>query len=677
MSRLLMRWIGWTGALVLGSTLLVPARAQDADDQQRGVARISVMDGEVSVRRGDSGDWVAGVINAPLMADDRISTGPNSRAEVQFDAANILRLGGTAEVRLATLEYGRFQIELAHGMATYRILRPTNANVEVDTPNISVRPSKVGAYRISVTDSGETQLVVRSGDVEVYTPRGSQWVNAGQMMVARGTTSDPEFQIVGAPPYDDWDRWCDSRDQMLTRSVSDQYVPQGVYGAEDLDNYGSWVNTPDYGYCWQPTVAADWAPYGSGRWVWEDWYGWSWVSYDPWGWAPYHYGRWFWRTHYGWMWYPGVMGVRHYWSPALVAFFGFGGGGGFGFGFGNVGWVPLAPYEVFHPWWGRGFYGRRDFDHNIHFTNVNITNVYRNARIQRGITAVGVSDFREGRFGRVMRPSMDQVRNAGVVRGAMPMSPTNANLRFSDRQVNYVPRSNGNTRFFQHQQPSVAQRVPFAQVRGGEPNGSAMQGSRNDSVNRGNAGGSASGWRRFGEPGGQSGNRVAPSVAPRNEGPNGGRFNQSPSMQNTRPDGAAGGWRRFGEPGAGRNAPAVNNGGGNAPRYNAPNIQRQESPRYNAPSTQRYEAPRYNAPSVQRQEAPRYNAPNMNRQEAPRYEAPRYNAPSAPRYEAPRTQAPRNFGGGGGGRPSGGGGHPAGGGGGGGGGSHGGGHGRR
>src|SRR5690348_18486379 len=95
-----LRYGALTGVVLLGFGVFTPARAQDPDDMQRGVARISLMNGEVSVRRGDSGDWVAGVINAPLLSDDRISTAPNSRAEVQFDSANLLRLGGNAELPL-------------------------------------------------------------------------------------------------------------------------------------------------------------------------------------------------------------------------------------------------------------------------------------------------------------------------------------------------------------------------------------------------------------------------------------------------------------------------------------------------------------------------------------------------------------------------------------------------
>src|SRR5438477_10150084 len=118
-----LRNLALTGALLAVAGSLAPIQAQDADDLKRGVARLSLINGDVNVRRGDSGDWVAGVINAPLLTGDRIATGPSSRAEVQFDASNALRIGANAEVHLAQLEYGRYQVEMARGLATYRILR--------------------------------------------------------------------------------------------------------------------------------------------------------------------------------------------------------------------------------------------------------------------------------------------------------------------------------------------------------------------------------------------------------------------------------------------------------------------------------------------------------------------------------------------------------------------------
>src|SRR5438477_7325986 len=54
-------------------------------DQQRGVARLSIVQGDVNVKRGDTGELVAAVMNAPVMVQDRVQTSPGSRAEVQLD----------------------------------------------------------------------------------------------------------------------------------------------------------------------------------------------------------------------------------------------------------------------------------------------------------------------------------------------------------------------------------------------------------------------------------------------------------------------------------------------------------------------------------------------------------------------------------------------------------------
>ncbi len=630
------RFLALTGAILGMAGSLTPARAQDPDDLKRGVARISLMNGDVSVRRGDSGEWVAGVINAPLLTDDRVATGPNSRTEVQFDASNLFRLGANGEVRLTQLEYGRYQMELARGVMTYRMLRTSEGNIEIDTPSLSVRPSRQGSFRISVNEGGETEVTARNGDVEVFTPHGSQWVRSGQTLMARGAANDAEFQVVPAGGMDDWDRWSDNRDRTITQSPSSRYVGPGVYGAEDLDAYGSWTPVPEYGYVWRPVVGADWAPYQTGRWVWEDWYGWTWVSYDPWGWAPYHYGRWFRDDRWGWCWYPGLITSRHYWSPALVGFFGFGSGIGVGFGFGNVGWVPLAPFEVFHPWWGRGFYGREGFNRSVNITNANITNVYRNAQYRNGITAVGANDFQSGRFNNVMRTTGAQVGSAGVIRGQMPFAGGSRNMRFSDNQAKVVPRGSENVRFFTQQQPNPVQRGQFNQGgaagAGRQTSQPAMaQSNRGQGTPQSN---DAGGWRRFGTPSGQQslsqGNQPAVN---RNSSVGTGQ-----ALRNDRPSSSQqGGWQRFGSPGS--NAPAQGQSP-SAPRQNyrsAPG--NQNSAPSGGSSYGRQESLRIAPPVVR--ERPSYSAPSYS---APRQSAPRY---SAPRQSAPSYSAPRSGGGGG------------------------------
>src|SRR6266496_2803029 len=102
-----------------------------------------------------------------------------------------------------------------------------------------------------------------------------------------------------------------------------------------LDPYGTWFETSDYRYVWQPREAEssrNWRPYTSGRWVYTD-AGWTWISEEPFGWATYHYGRWARLRGIGWVWVPGDE-----WAPAWVSW---------RKSNDYVGWAPLPPEARF------------------------------------------------------------------------------------------------------------------------------------------------------------------------------------------------------------------------------------------------------------------------------------------------------------------------------------------
>ena len=505
------------------------------EEPGRGVARISLMNGEVSVRRGDSGEWVAAALNAPLMAEDRVLTAAGARVEVQFDGANMARLASMTEVRLGQLENGHFQLQLARGLVTFRVLRKSPAQVEISTPSVAVHPMAQGVYRIEVREDGSVEITVRSGEAEVATPQGSERLPAGKTMMVRGDPADPEFQVAQAIGIDDWDKWNQRRDQELERSRSYNYVSPDVYGAEDLDASGSWVDTPPYGPCWYPRVEEGWAPYRHGRWSWMDYYGWSWISYDPWGWAPYHYGRWFYGSNHGWAWWPGARYGHHYWSPGLVAFVGWNSWGGahVGIGFGGIGWIPLAPFERYHPWYGRGYYsGYRNgyFGGGLNVVgDVNIGHLYRNARFRDGVTAVDTHGFISGRAGGPLRGGSELTRGS-LVRGVLPVTPGRESLRMSDRPVRMtnLPRGGSDGRFFSRMQTARTDRVSFDQQRRGL-----------EQMTRRTFGGTATGV-------GQGLNSGARSVAPQSGWRQAGGNAASGSAT-----GGSNNWRRFGEPGSG------------------------------------------------------------------------------------------------------------------------------
>jgi hypothetical protein len=459
--------ISFAAFLILGSSEALQAQdqqsqddvQQQSSDDQHEVARISLIQGDVSTERGDNSQWAAATVNTPVVSGDSVSTGANARTELQLDASDVLRVADNSSAKVASLSRQQIQVQVGQGLVTYTVLRPSDAAAEIDTPNVAVRPRGQGEYRILVDNNGQTQVIVRNGSADVSTPQGSTTVDAGQMITVQGT-DNPQYQTSAAPARDEWDSWNAGRDRSILSARSWSDTNRYYTGSEDLDPYGTWSEVPDYGRVWVPRAAPGWAPYRDGRWVYEPYYGWTWVSYEPWGWAPYHYGRWF---VYGgnWVWWPGPVAVypAYYpvWSPAYVSFFGFGGGGfgfgfGFGSGFGRVGWLPIGPCDWYHPWYGR-FGGRVNVVNitNIHNTTIinngvaplarggahtfsNINEFSNNARIRSGFSSMDGKDF-----GRTSVPSRQQainessLRQANLITGKMPVSPTRESFSPSGR----------------------------------------------------------------------------------------------------------------------------------------------------------------------------------------------------------------------------------------------------
>jgi hypothetical protein len=380
----------------------------------------------VNVFRGDSGDALSATINQPLETNDRVSTGEGSRAEVQFDSVNMIRLGANTDVRMGDLQYHRYLVEINQGTTLFRVLRESDAQIEISTPSISIAPLRQGIYRVAVRPDGSSEITVRAGEADLISPSGTERLSGGQTVLSRVSGNDSEIMSAGVLPYDEWDRWNADRDRFFERAPDvSRYAGPDIDGAQELANYGRWAWDPSYGYVWVPgNVGPDWAPYRDGRWDYLDYYGWSWTSYDPWGWAPYHYGNWY-RGSFGWAWYPGAIGPRHYWRPAMVGFFGFGSPGfgtSLGFGYGNVGWVPLAPYERYRPWYGRGYGGGH---YRTVVNNTNIVNVYRNARFNGAVTGLRAADFGRTGVGRnsFVRPESGDLARTGIVNGGAPFEP--------------------------------------------------------------------------------------------------------------------------------------------------------------------------------------------------------------------------------------------------------------
>jgi hypothetical protein len=487
------------------------SQTASAPAETNGVARISLIHGDVSTQRGDSKDWSAAALNAPLVAGDRVSTGDKARSEIQLDYANMLRLAEHTQANITALTHSQIQIQLGHGLASYSVFGNSDADAEIDTPNVAIHTERREAsFRILVTADDHTEVIVRKGEVEVTTPQGGTRVAQGQSIVIQGTGDQEQYKIGPALARDDWDQWVSDRDNMIRNAASRKRTNDYYVGAEDLDSYGTWTEVPDYGPVWRPTVSVGWAPYRAGHWVYEPYWGWTWVSYDPWGWAPYHYGRW--MMYDGWWgWWPGpVYGYPYYrpiWAPAYVSFFGWGRGFGFGFGFGwgSIGWLPLGPCDFFHPWWGRwggryGAVGWHDYNRGgfapLHggtrFSNVNLA---LHDEHFRGGTTVSGNEFGKGHMS-AEPMNHAQFQNAHFSTGKLPMTPSRESYSASGRPAAASTTRNvsENQHFFSARSATASPAMGRSAGNGREVsrpgNGGPNVGSNHVSSNNGSAAGS-------------------------------------------------------------------------------------------------------------------------------------------------------------------------------------------
>ncbi len=367
----------WRAALVTtllaAACLLIPiAQADEDKDPPTRVARVSDLDGSVSLQPGGQGDWGTAARNRPVTIGDKLWVDKDSRAELQAGQAS-LHLGSMTALSFLNLDQNMTQVRLPEGHLNFRVREMREGEVyEVDAPNLAFTVKQAGAFRIDVNENGDSSRVtVIRGEGQVTSGGKTYDVHAGESGEFKGT-ENVEYGIGPAPASDGLDRWAEQRDLKEENSASAKYVSRDMAGYDDLDDHGTWSEEPEYGHVWYPRdVAPGWAPYSNGYWSWVSPWGWTWVDYAPWGFAPFHYGRWAY-IHGGWGWCPGPIFGPAIYGPAFVGFYG--GGWGFGLGIG-VGWFPLGFGEPFFPWYHyRGGYLRNINIYNTRIRNVNVFN---------------------------------------------------------------------------------------------------------------------------------------------------------------------------------------------------------------------------------------------------------------------------------------------------------------
>ena len=423
--------------------------------------RLRFVDGDVSFWRPGAVDWAPAQVNTALVAGDDVYTAENGNAEIEIVRQSFARTGADSEVGVESLAPNFVQLKVTSGHLALDLPRLVNGDtVEVDTPNGALIVHHAGYFRIDIDNDGAVFLVRRGGEATLASANSdAPDLTNDQQATVTGSTN-PSVSTGAAPPLDPWDKWNLERARPLQdvtirgvtgapgtapsgptavtparaaapeagetepapvapasedfppaepqASPSAQYVSADVAGVEDLDQFGTWQDTPEYGHAWVPQdVAPDWAPYSAGQWTFDPTYSWTWVDDRPWGWAPFHYGRWV-SLNGTWAWVPGPVVAAPAYSPALVAFLS---DGAVDAGGPVIGWVPLGYGEPVIPWWGgpgrigHAFWGGWGGRHVVNKvvveagTQVNAKSItqFQNLNVGNAVVAVDRHHFGQGR----------------------------------------------------------------------------------------------------------------------------------------------------------------------------------------------------------------------------------------------------------------------------------------
>ncbi len=331
--------------------------AQAADPSNVRAARLTYLQGAVTVNQPGIATGVPAQMNLPLLSGIQLVTGQDGQAEVEFEDGSVIRLTPNSTLSLDSLKVdseGVFvsDLSLVRGLA-YAELRATqryryslNAGGNLLSPveNATVRVDFDETPAIFSVLDGTAEIERQSGADSRSMGSGYQTdVRAGESLSA--DVSDPSrYFLTQGVAANSWDQWNQDLDKAAASQASDStnvrndYAGAQGYGWSDLDANGTWYNVPGQGQVWQPYAADDssFDPYGNGGWISYPGAGYIWASAYSWGWTPYRCGNWSYFNSFGWGWSPN------------------GGCGGFGWGFGhggrpiNIGLYP-GGYRPIHP----------------------------------------------------------------------------------------------------------------------------------------------------------------------------------------------------------------------------------------------------------------------------------------------------------------------------------------
>jgi hypothetical protein len=339
----------------------VPVKAEEGEEEIL-VGRIAHLQGKLLRYIDEEKDWVLTVKDSPFGLEDALYSGEDSSAEFIMPNGTWLRVGENTQIQLIALNADATTIDLASGLSRF-YNKSADTLIKVTTPFGYVVAPGGSAFDLYVGDES-LEVIAISGAVDFihYGSKAKYQVRDRSSSIIAG-----EFETYrGNGAVDaEWDDWNAERDKVwddrLRRSeYSAQFLPEALreesYALEDNGQWERVHYEGEYRDMWRPSrVDPDWRPFTTGRWT--VYYGDNcWIPDEDFGYVTHHYGSWVYVDSFrAWYWMPPVARFVVDTPGIFIGFGWFPGRVGWIHSGPSIGWVPLAPREV--------YYGSRHWGH--------------------------------------------------------------------------------------------------------------------------------------------------------------------------------------------------------------------------------------------------------------------------------------------------------------------------
>lgn len=227
---------------------------------------VNLMEGTVTVNRkeGRSGLLLKG---DRLEIGDRVTTGPDARAEILLNPGSYVRLGPNSSFEFHSTSLDDLRLYVHSGSAIFEVFADDEFTVSIGTPGGEAKIVQTGVYRVDV-DGESASLEVWKGRAELA---GAVVKKGREAVIGAETTAIARFDSDDKDALETWSKARSKELAKATSKLKDSTMRTSLMrsflgrGWNVYDSFGVWVFNPwAGGHCFLPFGYGWRSPYGFG-----------------------------------------------------------------------------------------------------------------------------------------------------------------------------------------------------------------------------------------------------------------------------------------------------------------------------------------------------------------------------------------------------------------------------